>query len=959
TTYGLLWESKDLPVATVDNYEEYIRYIENRDKREEQRFWKNYLGNIESTTLLPFITKTEERTKGLGKYGELVLDISSELTSRIQVYVKKHRITINTLMQGVWSYLLHCYTGDDNIMYGIVVSGRPEDLPEVEHKVGLYINSLPLTTSIDKNSSIHKWLIELQNEQVTLRKFQYTSLTKIKEWKGIPGDIFDSVLVFENYPVGKMLVDKEWGLQVENISINEHNNFPLSIVISAEEQIKLQFSYNGGLLERRYVEEISGHFENILFQIAENRTEKISDLTILTHKERETLLTAFNNAEKVFTNTDSIIDHFEDQVNKTPGKVAVIFDAEEISYIELNKRANQIAHYLRKKGVTNETLVPICIERGIQMIAGILGILKAGGAYVPVDPAYPEDRINYMIEDTAGNLILSSPKSSRKLSLSDQVEIIELNKDFSVIADESVEDLHVGISPADLAYIIYTSGSTGRPKGVMVTHKNVVSLVTDNDYASINSEDILLSTGSSSFDATTFEYWSMLLNGGRLVLCEESKLLNSDLLRSEIESREVTKMWFTSSWFNQLVETDITIFKSLEAILVGGEKLSERHVQKFKEVYPSIKVINGYGPTENTTFSLTYNIENLAAGETIPIGKPLNNRTAYILDKDLQLVPVGVSGEIYLGGAGLSRGYLNQQLLTAEKFILNPLQVKTSPNTQEESRLYKTGDLGRWLPDGNIEYLGRMDDQVKIRGYRIELSEIETTLMQSGLVKQAVVVAKETPHLDKQLVGYVVPDSSYSKDSILSYLGSTLPEYMIPSVIIELDQMPLTSNGKIDKKALPDPKIEKSSSEIILPNSDTEKKLSDIWLEILELDEVGINDDFFELGGHSLLAIRLMSMIRKEMEFEISIGDIFEYPTLGALASYLQSHTSGDIQPKIKIGQRPEKIPLSFSQERLWFIDKLEGSVQYHISQVFRLQGDLDKNALEKTFQQIVDRHEA
>jgi amino acid adenylation domain-containing protein len=487
----------------------------------------------------------------------------------------------------------------------------------------------------------------------------------------------------------------------------------------------------------------------------------------------------------------------------------------------------------------------------------------------------------------------------------------------------------------------------------MVEHRNVVSLVRGVDYVSFSEDDIILSTGSFSFDATTFEYWGMLLNGGRLIVCAENTLLNTTLLKEEIRKNKVTKMWFTSSWFNQLVESDITIFEGLQTILAGGEKLSEQHIELMRKAYPKIDIVNGYGPTENTTFSLTYKVKETEIKGSIPIGRPLNNRTAYIVNDQLQVVPIGIAGEICLGGAGLSRGYLRREALTKEKFIANPFSSDPS------DRLYRTGDLGRWLLDGNIEYLGRLDDQVKIRGFRIELGEIESVLVQTGLVRQAVVLVKEDNERNKRLVAYVVSEGNFEKEAILTDLKQKLPDYMIPSIWVLLEQLPLTNNGKVDKKALPDPdKNELLSDEYVAPRTETQYKLEEIWKKLLKIEKAGIRKNFFELGGHSLLAIRLISVIRKEMLVEVPITKLFSNPTIEQLAVFIESQTGTIALPTIIATSRPERIPLSFTQERLWFIDKLEGSVQYHLPAVFKLKGKLDIEALSKTLQTIVNRHE-
>jgi acyl-CoA synthetase (AMP-forming)/AMP-acid ligase II/acyl carrier protein len=420
-----------------------------------------------------------------------------------------------------------------------------------------------------------------------------------------------------------------------------------------------------------------------------------------------------------------------------------------------------------------------------------------------------------------------------------------------------------------------------------------VSLVKGIDYVTLNSSDVLLSTGSFSFDATTLEYWGMLLNGGQLIVCNESRLLNSKLLKQEIKQHGVTKMWFTSSWFNQLVETDIDLFEGLHTILVGGEKLSEQHIKQVNLAHPSLTIINGYGPTENTTFSLTFNITDSGNRNSIPIGRPLNNRYAFILDTSHNPAPIGVAGEIYLGGAGLSRGYLNQPELTAEKFLSNPF----SP--LKGDRLYKTGDLGRWLEDGNIEYLGRLDDQVKIRGFRIELGEIENVLQQNDMVRHAVVMVKEDKERNKRLVAYIVPEGLFDRDSVQAWSKSKLPEYMVPSFWVLLESLPLTPNGKVDKKALPDPDANfLVTRKYVAPRNELERKLVEMWQDLLKVDRVGIEDNFFELGGHSLLAMRMISYIERDLLLSIPIQVLFKFTSISDLSKYLDIQAGANSEEK-------------------------------------------------------------
>ena len=952
TTYDLLASGKEIAFKKEDRYEDYIRYIERLDKEQEESYWRNYLKNLDQATLLPFINKTTKRTKGVGSYKIVSLQLSDAISAKAVEFAQRNRITVNTIMQGVWSFLLHKYTGSKNVVFGVIVSGRPDDLLGVELRVGLYINTLPLLSNIEGKQNVVTWLQGLQGEQVASRQYQYTPLLKMQEWTEVQGNLFDSVLVFENYPVGKLLSKGKWGLEVENLKMHEHNNYPLSIEIGSSENIRISFNYNTALLDEVYVKGIRDQFEQVVLQIIGNDAAMLTELTLLTPQSEQLLLEKFIGNKSDYPKSKSIVALFEEQAVSTPENIAVRFEDEQLTYRELNERSNQLAHYIKSKGVSDETLVPICIERSTELIIGILAILKAGAAYVPIDPGYPLKRINFMLQDIGAKMMLSNKDSRTKLFLEGDIDIVEIDTDWSYISELSFTNLQVDVKTGQLAYVIYTSGSTGTPKGVLVTHRNVVSLVKGIDYVSLTSDDILLSTGSPSFDAATFEYWGMLLNGGQLILCAENKLLNSNFLKEKIGHWAVTKMWFTSSWFNQLVETDITVFNSLKTILVGGEKLSEKHIEKVLLTYPNLEIINGYGPTENTTFSLTYNISGNDI-DLIPIGRPLNNRSAYIVDEVGRLMPTGVSGEIWLGGEGISKGYLNQPELTGQKFIKNLF------NKDDGSRLYKTGDLGRLLPDGNIEYLGRIDEQVKIRGYRIELGEIENVLLQSGLISQAVVLANEDANGNKRLVGYVVTEEDFDRQSISNYLIGKLPEYMVPALWVHLESLPLTPNGKIDKKALPDPEIgEQLSNQYTAPRNKIEEQIAEIWQELLEVDRIGIHDDFFELGGHSLLAIRLISALRRKLEIELAINVVFEYPTIAQLSDILQQQTPQLLTPSIKVQPRSANIPLSFSQERLWFLDRLEGSVQYHVPLILRLKGILDMDALTFAIQNIVDRHE-
>nr|MBA2611842.1 amino acid adenylation domain-containing protein [Bacteroidota bacterium] len=916
-------------------------------------YWKEKLQGTEPLQMpLDFPRPAIQTIRG----GSVSFTFDKDLSVALQNLSQQNGSTLFMVLLASLKVLLYRYTSHGDICVGTGSAGRQQK--EVEGLIGFFVNTLALRDEIKADDNfiellqkVRKTTLEAyENQEVPFEKIVDT-LVKKRDRSRNP--IFQVMFVLQNTPEIPTLKLGELEFAREGY---EHATaqFDLSFsMIETTQGLNGSLEYNADLYKRATVERLLMHFHQLVVSIVSEPQKKICEFSFMSKDEANHILFNLNDNDTAYPSDKTIIAIFEEQVAAYPESTAVIFADEKLTYYQLNNRANQLARHLQAKGVKKETLVAISIERSLEMMVGILGILKGGGAYVPIDAEYPADRITFMLEDTGAGIIITSNKVIGKLPGSNKIEIISLDGNWPEIAKQSTADLQVTVKPGSLAYIIYTSGSTGKPKGVMVTQQNVVSLVKGIDYVSLSKEDVLLSTGSSSFDATTIEYWGMLLNGGQLVICEEQTLLNSDLLKAEVDKRKVTKMWFTSSWFNELVENHISVFERLNTVMVGGEKLSEHHIEKLRQTYSQIEIINGYGPTENTTFSLTYKITDFLIRSAIPIGRPLNNRKAYILDEHQQLVPVGVPGEICLGGDGLSRGYLNRPNLTAEKFVKHPF------SKHGDEKIYKTGDIGRWLPDGNIEYLGRIDDQVKIRGYRIELGEIEAVLQQSNLISQAVVLPWLNKEQNKILVGYIVPSGNYDKNILIAYLREKLPDYMIPSIWVELDRFSLTSNGKVDKRALPEPDLSYVlSDQYVSPDTEMELKLIVIWKDILRIERIGIHDNFFELGGHSLLAMRLISAVRKELQAEVMVRELFMYPTIAELARYIQKENNKSLLPSIEVHNRPEHIPLSFSQERLWFIDQLEGSVQYNSPAALRLKGRLNVEALIYALQNIIKRHE-
>jgi amino acid adenylation domain-containing protein len=719
----------------------------------------------------------------------------------------------------------------------------------------------------------------------------------------------------------------------------------------------------------------------------------LSDLPLLSADERQQLLVEWNDTEADYPVDACIHQLFEAQVERTPDAIAVVFEDEQITYQELNSRSNKIARYLQKLGVGSEVLVGICLERSVDLIVGLLGILKAGGAYVPLDPSYPQERLLFMLEDAQLSLVISQlslvSSFGQMANDKEQRAVICLDRDWEIIAQQSDENLSNDLTSDNLAYVMYTSGSTGKPKGVAIPHKAVSRLVFNTNYVKLDSSDKIAQVSNTSFDAATFEIWGTLLHGAQLVGISKDIALSPHDFASQLRQKGISVLFLTTALFQQVARVVPQAFSSLRYLLFGGEVVEPRWVQEVLKNGSPKQLLHVYGPTESTTFSSYYWVQDVAEEATsIPIGRAIANTQIYLLDEQLQPVPIGVPGELYIGGDGLARGYLNRPELTAERFILNPFSKAEGRRQKAEGRrqkaeecdrLYKTGDLARYLPDGNIEYLGRIDNQVKIRGFRIELGEIEVALSQHPDVLQSIVTVREDVPGDKRLVAYIVPDEQQSKGAIQNpkskiqnpksndlrrFLKQKLPDYMMPYAFVMLDTLPLTTNGKVDRRALPAPEMARPelSQTFVAPKSPIEEMLALMWADVLGVEQVGIHDNFFELGGHSLLATQLIGRVREAFSIELPLRDLFESPTVAGLSEVIETVRQageGLQAPAIEPLPRDGNIPLSFAQARLWFLNQLEGgSATYNIPVALRLTGFIDVAALEQAIGKIVQRHE-
>ncbi|MBN3909402.1 MAG: amino acid adenylation domain-containing protein [Nostoc sp. NMS1] len=688
-------------------------------------------------------------------------------------------------------------------------------------------------------------------------------------------------------------------------------------IIEAGSEFHLCWQYNTDLFDAATVERIAGNYQTLLLSILINPEQSISSLALLTEAERYQLLVEWNNTTKEYSLDKCIHQLFEEQVEKTPDAVAVVYEDEQLTYRELNTRANQLAHYLQKLGVGPEVLVGICVERSPLMIIGLWGILKAGGAYLPLDPAYPSDRLAYMLNDSQAQVLLTQRQLVDSIP-NTAVQVICLDTDWELIDTHSEKNPQTEVQTNNLAYVIYTSGSTGKPKGVMIEHRSLVNFIQSlKDEYGIRESDRVLQFVSISFDGAAEEIYPCLICGATLVLRTAEMLSSVSTFLQKCWEWKLTVLPLVTAYWNQLTSelatTNQTLPTSVRLLCIGGETwlpeklklwqkcMDERsRVHNLKEL---LLLMNGYGPTEATGLATIYNLSKLVIDDTRPqqlIGKVLGNVQIYILDRYLQPVPIGVAGELHIGGVGLARGYLNRPDLTAAKFITHPFNKLERlsyevPHLGETPRpdfaLYKTGDLARYLPDGNIEFLGRIDNQVKVRGFRIELGEIETVLITHPQVSEAVVIDSDDIPGSKRLVAYVVTRSQPEiKNQLRSFLKQKLPDYMVPSAFVVLDALPLTPNGKVDRRGLPKPDQTRPDVEAnyVAPQSDAERSIAAVWQEVLHLESIGIYDNFFEIGGHSLLATQVISRLRKVFQMDLSLRTLFEAPTIASLAEYFQ-----------------------------------------------------------------------
>jgi amino acid adenylation domain-containing protein len=936
--YAALVENKpivlpELPIQYADFAHWQREWLQGEVLLTQLRYWKQQLKDVPVLNLPGAASRSPvQNHQGASQ----LLELPQPLLDALEELSQQAGVTLFMTLLAAFKTLLHRYTGQIDIAIGSPIANRHRS--ELEGLIGFLVNSLVLRTNLAGDPTFRELLNRVRD--VTLAAYAHQDLPfekLVEELQPVrslgQNPLFQIVFALQNTPMDQLELP---GLVFSPVELEtKTSRFDLELYVwkctdnfrnlwgkgwQQSDGLRGVIVYNTDLFTSKTIASVRQHFQTLLEGIVVNPETPLSALELLTTQEQKDLFQHWKSNQSSYPENICIHQLFEAQVREKPTAIAVKFGTQQFTYEALNQGSNQLARYLQKSGINSEMPVGICLERSVEAIAAMLAVLKAGGAYVPLDPSYPSERLNFMVED-AGITVVITKEDWADLFQTENTRIVCLEREWDAIAIESDRNLSNPCTADQLAYLIYTSGSTGTPKGVMVPHRAVNRLVCNTNYVEIESSDRIAQVANLAFDAATFEVWGALLNGAQLIGIDREITLSPTNLVTELQQQQISILFLTTALFNQTVSQIPHAFHFLKYLMFGGEMVNVDRVRTVVKQGKPQHLIHVYGPTENTTFSTWYEIKDIPENATtIPIGQAIANTQVYLLDANLNPVPANVSGEIYLGGDGLARGYLNRLELTAERFIDFRLQILDLGLKSEDQlnlksiRLYKTGDRALYRPDGNLEFLGRTDNQIKIRGFRVELGEIETAIAQHPMVQTAAVIVREIDS-NSQLIAYVIPETSAipNQRDLRSFLKTKLPAYMLPAAFVVLDTLPLTANGKVDQKALPPPHLTVARETIptVAPTTSLEASLIEIWTQLLGAKQVGIYDNFFELGGHSLLATQLVSRIRDRFQVELPLRSVFETPAIAELAQKIESLRSSSInRPQSSGSQRREELEL-------------------------------------------------
>ncbi|GLP67088.1 dimodular nonribosomal peptide synthase [Streptomyces sp. TUS-ST3] len=939
----------DSALPRVRPFRDYLQWLARQDRETAVAAWREALDALDGPTLVA--PHSAERAPVVP--GRLETELDTADHAALGALARERSLTLNSLVQGAWAVVLGGLTGRDDVVFGTTVSGRPPEIAGIETMVGLFINTLPVRVRLRPDEAFVDVVRRTQDEQTRLQAHQQLGLAEVQRLAGA-GELFDTTMVFENYPVDIGAERDEPGgfrdVRVTGTRNRDATHYPMALVAVGRDGLRLRLDHQPDLIPPDLAAAVLDRLVRVLRSVAADPERPVGRLALLSEEEREAALAPGRGTETGPVD-ENLPKAFRAQAARTPHAPAVRCGTTVLDYAELDARSDALARRLVVLGVRSETPVGLLMDRSAHLVVSVLAVLKAGGAYVPLRQGDPLDRLRQVTVLAGVSLVLTDAEhASRGAELSPTV----LRADETDAPPPADVDLPRDPGHADrLAYVMHTSGSTGTPKGVAVTHRDVVELARDRSFAGGAHSRVLVHS-PHAFDASTYELWVPLLSGGTAVVAPPADL-DADTLGKVLAEHEVTALWLTSGLFQLVADEAPHHLAGVREVWTGGDVVPAAAVRRVRDVCPETVVVDGYGPTETTTFAVRHRIPTTApVPRSVPIGTPLDNTRLLVLDTALRPVARGLAGELYLAGAGLARGYWQRPGLTAERFVADPYGP---PGT----RMYRTGDLVRWTAEGTLEYLGRADAQVKIRGFRIELGEIEAALGRHPEVAQAVVTLAEPRPGDKRLVAHLVAEDGTAPEpaALHAHLAAELPDYMVPSAFVVLDALPLTGNGKIDRRALPAPETTATAPESRTARTPREDILCGLFAELLGVPRVGIDDDFFALGGHSLLATRLVGRIRSVLRAELTVRQLFEAPTVAALSRTLD--TASAARPALRPAEpRPERIPASHAQRRLWFLHRFEGpSPTYNIPFALRLTGELDRTALRAALADLTGRHEA
>lgn len=897
-------------------HSEWISWLKSQNTTGSEVFWRQYLKGFRAATPLPNVAQAPNSPALPTGYGEQAIELSVEQTRSLETIATSNGMTLETLVQGAWSLLLSRYSGEEDVVFGAIRACRRSSFGDADDVVGMLINTLPVRVRLTPQLPFLDVLRALRTDTVAVRSHEQTPLVKVMEWSEVPRGtaLFDSILVFDRASMGELLRAHNKAWEGRQVRLLQRTNYPLVLLAAGGKQLSLRLLAQRPRFSDETLFQLLRNLRTLLEAVVADPTQPVATVPLLTPEERHKIIYEWNDTKAPAPTQFCLHQMVEHQVAKTPDAVAVLFEGQAFTYRQINERANRLAHYLRTLSFGPGTLVGVCLQRRVEMIVAVLGVLKSGAAYVPLDAVYPPDRLAFMLEDTKAPVVLTQRALRDRLPAT-EAKLLCLDELDAELAVQSADNPTGSISSDSRAYIIYTSGSTGRPKGVILRHAPAVNLIHRvNTTFKVGPGDRLLFVTSLSFDLSVYDVYGTLAAGSTLRIATEAELRDPERLVRILKEEPIT-FWDSAPPMLQQLSPFFSLVPApgptrLRLVFLSGDWIPVPLPDHVRQTFAGAEVISLGGATEAAIWSNFFSIGEVEPHwPSIPYGKPIQNARYHVLDTSLQPVPVGIAAELHIGGPCLADGYLNRPELTAEKFIPDPF----FPN-ESDAKLYKTGDLARYFPDGNLEFLGRIDHQVKVRGYRIELGEIETVLVQHPAVRESVVVARSDSSGQKVLVGYVVfrPGQQTSVETLRQFMAAKLPEYMVPQHIVMLEKFVLSPNGKIDRKALPAPEQAQESCQrrIITARDETEQMLVAIWEDVLKLNPISVIDSFFDLGGHSLLATQLVAKIKQLLGVSVPLASLFTSPTVEKLAKQIRQDVQ--IAPGYLVRLHPEgtKPPL-------------------------------------------------